>query len=147
MAIPLRNPGAGRQAQPLGSLCYSADWSTGAVRIAAARGAVTALLSQAGHEPDQRPAQDAQLVVSELITNALVHAPGPSGLRLELTPDLASLLITVWDSSPFLPRAQAPDPGRIGGHGLHLVTALSEELEAAHAPGGKRVTATVRLST
>ncbi|MEU8589192.1 ATP-binding protein [Streptomyces sp. NPDC048664] len=144
MAIPLRNPGAGRRTQLLGSLRYSADWGTGAVRASDARGAVTAVLAQAGHTPDRRPTQNAQLVVSELVTNALVHAPGPSGLRLELTPE--SLLITVWDSSPRPPRSRAPDPGRIGGHGLHLVTALSEDLRTTATPSGKRVTATVRLS-
>lgn len=145
MAIPLRKPTAEQHEGPVPSLRYSADWHTGALRIADARCAVTALLSQAGHTPDQRAAEDAQLIVSELITNAVRHAPGPGGLRLELAPHTASLLITVWDTSPRLPRPLAPDPERIGGHGLHLVAALSEELKATPSSGGKRITATLRI--
>ncbi|MGV9255642.1 ATP-binding protein [Streptomyces sp. NPDC003697] len=146
MAHPLRKQAAAER--PPGStptLHYNAAWDTDALRIADARHAVRAFLLQAGHTGDQRVAQDAQLIVSELVTNTIRHAPGPSGLQLRLTPGDRTLSITVWDTSPELPRIQAPEAQRIGGHGLHLVNTLSDRLEAAALDGGKRVTATLSL--
>ncbi|KPI32811.1 hypothetical protein OV320_2022 [Actinobacteria bacterium OV320] len=81
-------------------LRYSAAWDTEDVSIAEARAAVRTLLADAGHHPDDRPSHDAQLVVTELVANALRHAPGPGDLALEVTPDAALLHITVRDSSP-----------------------------------------------
>ena len=62
---------------PAAPLRYSAAWDTADASIADARTAVRTLLARAGHDPRHRPSQDAQLVVSELVTNALRHAPGP----------------------------------------------------------------------
>lgn len=67
---------------PPAPLRYSAVWDWPEGRIADARHAVRTLLARAGHHPDHRPSQDAQLVVSELVTNAVRHAPGPGALLL-----------------------------------------------------------------
>ncbi|MGW7056144.1 ATP-binding protein [Streptomyces sp. NPDC054887] len=83
----------------------------------------------------------AQLVVSELVTNACKYAPGPCVLSVELAGN--ALEITVWDSDPVLPVARAADPGRVGGHGLEIVGALCGALEAWREPIGKRVKARV----
>ncbi|WP_244315554.1 hypothetical protein [Streptomyces albidochromogenes] len=40
------------------------------------------------------------------------------------------LEITVWDTNPALPVVFAPDAGRIGGHGLEIITAMCEGVEA-----------------
>ncbi|MFJ3718237.1 ATP-binding protein [Streptomyces sp. NPDC090057] len=128
-----------------GPLRHSRTWDCGAPCIAEARDAVGALLERARPAPGRRAVQDAQLVASELVTNAVKHAPGPCALRLELTPDAAALSITVVDTSPDLPRQPPPDPGRVGGHGLLLVNMLSGGLEVTPLPRGKRVTATVAL--
>ncbi|MFV0126700.1 ATP-binding protein [Streptomyces sp. HMX112] len=82
-----------------------------------------------------------QLVVSELVTNACKYAPGPSALHLELAG--SDLEITVWDTSPALPLARAAEPGRVGQHGLEIVTALCEGLTMQRQPIGKRITARV----
>ncbi|MGW2447308.1 ATP-binding protein [Streptomyces sp. NPDC001675] len=132
------------QARP-GPLRHSRTWDRGAPCIAEARDAVGALLERARPAPGRRAVQDAQLVASELVTNAVKHAPGPCALHLELTPDAAALSITVVDTSPDLPRQPPPDPGRVGGHGLLLVNMLSGGLEVTPLPRGKRVTATVAL--
>ncbi|MGW1590349.1 ATP-binding protein [Streptomyces sp. NPDC002386] len=128
-----------------GPLRDSRTWDLGAPCIAEARDAVGALLARARPAPGRRAVQDAQLVVSELVTNAVKHAPGPCALRLELTPGATALSITVVDTSPDLPRQPPPDPGRVGGHGLLLVNMLSGGLEVTPLPRGKRVTATVAL--
>lgn len=84
----------------------------------------------------------AQLVVSELVTNAHKYAPGPVQLRLRLI--AASLEISVWDSQPDLPAARSADPARIGQHGLEIVTAIAESVEIRREVAGKRIT--VRLA-
>ncbi|UXY40482.1 ATP-binding protein [Streptomyces albidocamelliae] len=84
-----------------------------------------------------------QLVVSELVTNALKYAPGPVLLELRIDGDLVEVI--VWDSDPVLPLAQAADPGRIGQHGLEIVMAVAQGFEAQRQPVGKRVTARLAL--
>ncbi|WP_251091860.1 ATP-binding protein [Streptomyces sp. Caat 7-52] len=143
MDIPLRTH-ATVQGRPA-LLRYSRTWDTGISSIAEARDAVAALLARARPAPGRRPVQDAQLVVSELVTNAAKHAPGPCALGLELLPDATALRVTVTDTSREPPRRRPPDPGRIGGHGLHLVAMLSRGLEVTRLSHGKRVTATVPL--
>ncbi|MEU7301277.1 ATP-binding protein [Streptomyces sp. NPDC007189] len=133
------------QARPA-PLRYSRTWDSAAAGIADARDAVAALLSRVRPAPGKRSVQDAQLVVSELVTNVAKHAPGPCAVRLELPPDAAALRITVTDTSPDPPLRRPPDPRRVGGHGLHLVTMLSNALEVTRLSYGKRVTAIVPLT-
>ncbi|ORT53971.1 ATP-binding protein [Streptomyces sp. CB03238] len=85
----------------------------------------------------------AQLIVSELVTNACKYAPGPCAVDLQIAGQV--LEITVWDSEPILPVARAAEPGRIGQHGLEIVIALCEGLEIQREPVGKRVKARVSL--
>ncbi|MEU9590911.1 ATP-binding protein [Streptomyces sp. NPDC048193] len=124
---------------------YGAAWGTGGAHIAEARHAVRSLLVRTGHHPRERSSQDAQLVVSELVTNAVRHAPGPGELILEVSPDAAQLRISVRDSSALPPRLQVPDAGRIGGHGLHLVTRLCDQVRTIALDTGKRVVAHLSL--
>ena len=84
-----------------------------------------------------------QLVVSELLTNACKYAPGPCLLDLEVSG--GSVRVTVWDSEPTLPVATAPDPGRIGQHGLEIVMAACQSYEVRPEPVGKSTTAAVVL--
>lgn len=98
-----------------------------------------------GHHPDDRPSQDAQLVVTELVANALRHAPGPGDLALEVTPDAALLHITVRDSSPRPLELRAHDARRVGGHGLYLVTRLCDQLHTIALETGKQIVAQLRL--
>lgn len=85
-----------------------------------------------------------QLVVSELVTNARKYAPGPCLLTLEVNQGV--LEVTVWDSNPSLPVAQAPDPERVGQHGLEIVMALCRSFEMHREPVGKRIAAAVALA-
>lgn len=88
--------------------------------------------------------QDILLVVSELATNAQRHAEGP--YLVELDGDAKSVRVTVWDSSCTLPRVFAPDPLRIGGHGMEIVHRLCDTLTVERVPVGKRVRARFDLT-
>jgi len=143
MVIPLRKhaPDAHTPAVPPR---FGAAWGSEGASIADARNAVRGLLARAGHDRDHRISQDAEIVVSELVTNALRHAPGPGGLFLEMpAPD--RLRITVRDSSPEAPAPRSPDPRRVGGHGLHLITRLCEQFRTITVEGGKQVMAELGL--
>ncbi|MFE0510749.1 ATP-binding protein [Streptomyces sp. NPDC058964] len=145
MVTPLRNQ-ATDERDSAGPLRYGAAWDSEGTSIAHTRHAVRTLLVQAGHPSDHRPSRDAQIVVSELVTNALRHAPGPGQLLLELIPESGLLRITVRDRSPRQPRLLVPDPRRIGGHGLHLITRLCERFHTVPLGDGKLVIAELGLS-
>ncbi|MFB6654098.1 ATP-binding protein [Streptomyces microflavus] len=85
----------------------------------------------------------AQLVVSELATNARRHAPGPARLLLEIA--AGNVQITVWDTVPALPTPHSPDPRRVGQHGLEIVKMLAQHLDVTPEPPGKRITAHLSL--
>jgi len=82
----------------------------------------------AGHIP-AATASDAALLVSELVTNSVVHAKvGPRGaLTVDLTTLHDRLRIAVTDpGSRLRPRMLPPDPETPGGLGLFLVDELCE---------------------
>jgi anti-sigma regulatory factor (Ser/Thr protein kinase) len=84
-----------------------------------------------------------QLVVSELVTNARKYAPGHVSMDLRIDGDVVE--VAVWDSDPVLPVARAADAGRVGQHGLEIVMAVSQSLEARREPLGKRVIARIAV--
>ncbi|MCX5215273.1 ATP-binding protein [Kitasatospora sp. NBC_00240] len=91
-------------------------------------------------DEDQRvAADDVLLMVSELVTNACLHAPGgPRELRLIW--DGRRLRVEVSDGSPLPPRLRlAPDRGRPGGYGLRVIERLSHGWGCAPEGEGKRV--------
>ncbi|MFD9321709.1 ATP-binding protein [Streptomyces sp. NPDC060053] len=85
------------------------------------------------------------LAVSELVTNAHVHAR--SAAQLILTWDEECLHVTVHDASPHLPEPRDPGNSAPGGRGLLLVDALADSWEAYRCPRGKSVTACFQAPT
>ncbi|MEU8760307.1 ATP-binding protein [Streptomyces sp. NPDC048659] len=85
----------------------------------------------------------AQLVVSELVTNAVRHTAGPCRLLLELGPD--ALEISVFDRESAAPVPRGHDPRRIGQHGVEIVVAVCESVTVEPTPDGKRVRARLSL--
>ncbi|MEU9630661.1 SpoIIE family protein phosphatase [Streptomyces luteogriseus] len=78
------------------------------------------------------------LVVSELVTNALVHTQG--AVRVELTLAADRLRVTVSDSSPRAPaKPVVVDWESTGGRGLFLVEAVSAAWGSVPMGGGKQV--------
>ena len=86
--------------------------------------------------------EDACLVLSELVTNALRHGLGAIVVHAALVDD-ECLRLSVTDWADEVPRLLAPDPDRIGGVGLHVVERLSTEWNVAPFPGGKTVWASI----
>lgn len=74
--------------------------------------------------PERRAAaEDVLLVVSELVTNACLHADGPDELRLIHT--AKTLRLEVADSGAGEPAPRVPHrAGRPGGHGMFIVQRL-----------------------
>lgn len=75
-------------------------------------------------------AEDAMLVVSEMVTNAhaaTVHLADPTVIGLSLRLFADHLLIEVIDSSPEPPILKRADANALNGRGLHLVDSLSSE--------------------
>ncbi|MEU9305372.1 ATP-binding protein [Streptomyces sp. NPDC048269] len=84
------------------------------------------------------------LCVSELVTNAHVHAVGTA--HLVLTWDGYCLHVSVADADPWLPSPREPDAdeGATSGRGLGIVTALADSLDVHACHGGKTITACFR---
>src|SRR4051794_32246851 len=67
--------------------------------------------------------EDVSLVVSELATNAVMHAH--TDFMLTLSRENGSVLLTLQDASTSLPVLATPDVSDMGGRGLFLVEVLS----------------------
>ncbi|WP_225813623.1 ATP-binding protein [Streptomyces spinosus] len=126
----------------------SAAYDGSTAGIAHARELARSFLGQVrsvhGRRVSEHASHAVQLVVSELVTNAFKYAPGPCLLDIELAE--GRIRITVRDTAPELPVIRAPEPGRVGQHGLEIVRALSQSFEVHQEPAGKRTVATVILA-
>jgi anti-sigma regulatory factor (Ser/Thr protein kinase) len=86
---------------------------------------------------------DARLVMSEVVTNALLHGdlqPEKDVIRLVIDADESWLHVEVEQRTvargvqPVKPYAYAPD--RVGGFGLHIVDALADDWGVEPGPPG-----------
>jgi anti-sigma regulatory factor (Ser/Thr protein kinase) len=86
----------------------------------------------------------AEIVVSELVTNAVRHAGTPAHLVLQRHPRY--LHVAVRDESPDLPqRAEFPTGLAETGRGLHIVSMLATRWGVLPSADGKAVWATFHL--
>ncbi|MFI5980334.1 ATP-binding protein [Streptomyces sp. NPDC051555] len=86
---------------------------------------------------------DAILVtVSELVTNAHVHARSPA--QLVLTWDSRCLHVSVSDEDAHLPAPRDPSTTATSGRGLAIIDALCDTWDAHARHGGKAITACFR---
>jgi|HubBroStandDraft_4_1064222.scaffolds.fasta_scaffold430663_1 hypothetical protein len=97
-------------------------------------------------------ADTAELLVSELVTNALNASQDLRTLetpvvRLCLVSDEMSLVIHVWDGSKEMPVGKEAGAGDLSGRGLMIIDALSAEWGSYHKAEGKVVWAMVSTST
>ncbi|WP_411104694.1 ATP-binding protein [Streptomyces sp. cmx-4-9] len=111
---------------------------------AAARAAVAALLVAEGRPLDTTAADDALLVVSELVTSAIRHGGGLTSFEARFSD--ARLHLSVGDASTAPPVARAPSPGRTGGYGWPLVQCLTEEAAVVTGAHGKTVTTVLHMA-
>jgi anti-sigma regulatory factor (Ser/Thr protein kinase) len=95
-----------------------------------------------------RLSDDVELVVAELMTNAVSASRGldwPFPVRMWLLSDAASALVVVWDASPQPPVLMDPADDAEAGRGLLLVDAVSAwwDWHALPDAGGKVIRALI----
>jgi len=98
-------------------------------------------LGEVSDHLSQRRLEDAQLLVSELVTNAIRHAglEEQETIRLVVETDDRGMRVEVSDRGPgFELTEPAPDPSRPSGWGLYLVRELSDRW-GIDRDGGTRV--------
>ena len=81
--------------------------------------------------------ENAELLVSELVTNALRHGDGQA--RLGVATRDGSVRIEVEDGGAAAPRVRRPQASDEGGRGLHLISELSSRWGTAPTENGKVV--------
>ena len=79
-------------------------------------------------------AMNAQLMTSELFTNALECGTGPITLNVAVSPD--TVRVDVSDHSDVQPLAQRPDAGDIHGRGLLIIEHLARTWGVEMWPNG-----------
>jgi len=93
---------------------------------------------------------DFLVAVNEILTNAVLHAGGVA--RLRMYSDRASLVCEISDQGPGIPRErimdlQLPDSLTIGGRGLWLARAFSDEMTVDTGANGTTVRLRANLGT
>jgi anti-sigma regulatory factor (Ser/Thr protein kinase) len=88
--------------------------------------------------------QEAQLLVSELVTNAVRYGAPPIELQVRCAGE-DQLEVRVRDSERRAPRATEPEPDAEGGRGLMLVDLVSEAWGHEDDDDGKAVWFTLRV--
>ena len=111
------------------------------VSVGRARRFVTGQLADLGI--DDRSG-DPQLVTSELVTNAVVHAQTDITVRVALVEGKAR--VEVVDGSPAMPEARVPDEASPAGRGLYLVDQICPEWGVEPTESGKIVWFVVRTA-
>jgi anti-sigma regulatory factor (Ser/Thr protein kinase) len=81
--------------------------------------------------------EDAELLVSELVTNAILHARSPATVRIDHTPP--RLRVAVCDSSPSPPRVRDYGPDAVTGRGMLLVDRIARRWGVEMNGNGKCV--------
>jgi anti-sigma regulatory factor (Ser/Thr protein kinase) len=124
----VRNPGAARE--------LSRQFVSDEHAPSAARRFAEHTLQGWGH--DGSVIDDARLLISELVTNAVIHTRGPFSVSICSRPP--KLRVAVHDCSTELPTAdwRPPNPPT-GGRGLRIVAALADDWGVASTPPGKTV--------
>jgi anti-anti-sigma factor len=89
-------------------------------------------------------ADNAEVVATELVSNAVRHAGGDLTVSVALGNEF--MHVSVRDGSPVPPARQIPDPYHGGGRGLILIDAFAAAWGTTLVAGGKVVWATLRLS-
>lgn len=107
--------------------------------VRSARHFLRELLRSADRE---RWADSAELALSEIVTNGILHAHTPLSIRVDVAVD--EVRVEVSDGNPALPiQRRAVDPEATTGRGLELVAALVRACGVRPEPAGKVVWFTV----
>jgi len=114
----------------------------------AARRALGAELVGHGISLDRPEVESAMLIISELVTNAIVHGASPIRMIVDID-EHRSLNLAVTDGADEIPRLRCnPWAGQVGGWGMELVDQVSLSWGVLPAPddsAGKIVWAHLEL--
>jgi len=86
---------------------------------------------------DDEQRASAELLASELVTNAVVHARTPVTVGLTALTD--GVLLTVADLEPAPPVTRAPSDSGTSGRGMRIMRELASRCGVAMGPNGKTV--------
>jgi GAF domain-containing protein/anti-sigma regulatory factor (Ser/Thr protein kinase) len=99
-----------------------------------ARRLVEGVMNEAGL---QHLVDEALLLVTELVTNAVVHAGTEVGVDIDV--DERGVRVEVFDAGPGHFLKDAPSETREGGRGVFLLDAIAQEWGTRHRLGGKAI--------
>jgi anti-sigma regulatory factor (Ser/Thr protein kinase) len=85
----------------------------------------------------QQVLDDIELMVSELVTNAVLHAA--SQPRVDIVLGREAFRVEIYDDDPTLPELRDSSPDALGGRGIILVDRLASRWGAEPHGGGKVV--------
>ena len=123
-----------------GSIVSTTEWSLITADMREALRARQAIRRFLAVQCDAASDLDAtEVIVGELVANAIRHAPGPIGIHVSWQGDEAILVVS--DRGPGIPALRAvPDPQGTSGRGLNLIHALARNVEIEALAGrGTRV--------
>jgi anti-sigma regulatory factor (Ser/Thr protein kinase) len=92
-------------------------------------------------------ADAADLIVSELVTNAFAHGTEPAFLNIytDREADAGLLFVEVEDAGELMPVEREADRDAVGGRGLQIVAALADDWGYEPVGHGKRVWASLPI--
>jgi hypothetical protein len=135
--------GGSAAGDPMGRVHWADVTRTFAGRREDTRAARGFVLGMLGPWRGEQLAADTALVVTELATNAVVHAG--SAFSVSLTLSGGAIRISVGDTLPLGPRGADQKLTAAPGHGLGVVAAMATRWGVETVPGGKAVWAELPL--
>lgn len=135
--------GGSAAGDPMGRVHWADVTRTFAGRREDTRAARGFVLGMLGPWRGEQLAADTALVVTELATNAVVHAG--SAFSVSLTLSGGAIRISVGDTLPLGPRGADQELTAAPGHGLGVVAAMATRWGVETVPGGKAVWAELPL--
>jgi hypothetical protein len=136
--------GGSAAGDPMGRVHWADVTRTFAGRREDTRAARGFVLGMLGPWRGEQLAADTALVVTELATNAVVHAG--SAFSVSLTLSGGAIRISVADTLPLGSRGADQELTAAPGHGLGVVAAMATRWGVETVPGGKAVWAELPLS-
>jgi hypothetical protein len=144
---PLAVPGIGEAAFAVGGPfggyltnvvfeCHHRTFEPEEAAVRSVRHFVVDLTDRCDHGADA-----AELVASELATNAVLHARSTFDVTVTIDDDF--LMVEVYDDNPRMPTPDDPGTGALSGRGLAIVAAVSTSWGVRPAGAGKVVWAQV----
>jgi anti-sigma regulatory factor (Ser/Thr protein kinase) len=96
---------------------------------------------------DEEVLDGASIVVSELVTNVLMHCDDGGPMRVDLALDDQGVTVAVVDHNPVVPAQRTAGEADENGRGLSIIGQLAARWEVQPLSGGKRVAASLPVQS